>query len=76
MATAQQLLYAAVTQCNVMILQADRDNDIERCARRLPDNVRLERHTLWRKMLVEQRRQLESVYEIVYGDNPWKDVAF
>lgn len=74
----KRALYEAVTECDSMILTADRDNDQERGQRYsgLYDTARLARYNTRRGALVAHRRGLEALYISLYGEDPWKDVPF
>ena len=71
-------LYAAVNHCDSMILQAETDDSRERREARgySADANRVARYAARRASILIQRRSLESLYESLYGENPWSDVAF
>lgn len=71
-------LYSAVTSCDAMLVQAEVDDARERCEVRghTGDAARIARYSARRSALVAQRKELEALYESLYGENPWSDVAF
>ena len=71
-------LFAAVNSCDAMLVQAELDDSRERCEARgyTGDAARVSRYAARRSALVAQRNQLEALYESLYGENPWSDVAF
>lgn len=70
-------LYAAINDCDTMILQADVDNDSERrVSGYAGDAGRLARYNRRRMALVKHRERLTSLYTSLYNENPWANVPY
>lgn len=74
-AQQREALYAAVNDCDRMLLQCQVDNDHERSDHH-KDERRLARYERRRDALVAHRNALQQVFIALYGDDPWANIPY
>lgn len=68
------MLAAAVDECDRLILNEMRRNDIERSHSRMADNVRVPHHDARRKDIRDHRKKLVELYVKITGRDPWENI--
>lgn len=71
-------LRQAVCDVNTMMVEEQRNNDVERTSQRsyTGDEQRIARYNERLKRNIAHRARLQGIYTAITGDDPWVDIAF